>query len=333
MNKPLIAVDSDIPFLCGRLEPFCRVKYLHQSEFNPATVADADAMMIRTRTRCDRRLLSGSNVKMIATATIGMDQFDLPACREMGIKVCNAPGCNAPGVAQYVWSVISRLGVPEGSTVGIVGVGNVGSIVAEWGRLFGYRILTSDPPAFAAGKNLPEETDLSTLCRESDVVTLHTPMTRDGLHPTYHLISHKELSEMRPGALLINAARGPVTDTKALKQAIASRGIRAAIDCWEGEPQIDLELLKMADVATYHIAGYSTEGKQRATRMALQAIASFFGFEPDVSGLAPDYKPNPNLTLERVAESFDPFPVMKELLADPEAFDTLRADYKYRNEP
>jgi len=331
--KPLIAVDSDIPFLRGRLEPFADVRYLRQDEFTRDSVADADAMMIRTRTRCNRALLEGSRVKIIATATIGMDQFDLPACREMGITAVNAPGCNAPGVAQYVWSVIGRMGVKPGSTIGVVGVGNVGSIVAQWGRQFGYRILTSDPPAVEAGRRLPEEVEPEELFSRSDVVTLHTPMTRSGTHPTYHLVSDPLLKLMRPGTLLINAARGPVTDTDALLRAISDRGIRVAIDCWEGEPETNADLLRLADVATFHIAGYSTEGKQRATRMALHAIAGHFGFSPSYEGLAGDYRPDSGLTLRRVVDSFDPTPIMELLRRNPESFDRLRAEYQYRNEP
>lgn len=332
-KKIKIAADADIPFLRGRLEPFCEVRYLSQDEFTPANIADADGLMIRTRTRCGRELLAGSNVKIIATATIGMDQFDLPACREMGIKAVNAPGCNAPAVAQYVWSVILRAGVPEGSVIGIVGAGNVGSIVRDWGRKFGYRVLISDPPAAEEGRLGEPDVPLGELCRRSDVVTLHTPLTRSGVHSTYHLIGEAELAAMKDGALLINAARGAVLDTRALIPHLESGRLHAAIDCWEGEPEIDRDLLRLADTATFHIAGYSAQGKQRATRMALCAISSFFGFEPDFSGLAGDYAEDPRLTPERVVESFDPAPVMDALRNAPERFDRLRAEYQYRDEP
>lgn len=336
---PLIAADADIPFLEGRLDGLARVRLLRQDEFTREAVADADAMMIRTRTRCNRDLLEGSHVGFIATATIGMDQFDLPACRQMGIGVRNAPGCNAPGVAQYVWASLMHAGIdPKEITIGVVGHGNVGTIVAEWGELLGVRVLVNDPPKEEAmrarGENVPANyTDLDTLLRNCDVVTLHTPMTREGAHPTFHLIGGHEMEMMREDAVLINAARGPVIDTEAVKKAIRQKGIKAIIDCWEGEPVIDLELLDLAMTATYHIAGYSLEGKQRATRQALEAIGEHFGFKPDLSGLAAPYTPFRSLDAATVRDSFDPAPVMAELKAAPRQFDTLRAAYTYRPEP
>lgn len=331
-GRPLIAVDSDIPFIRGRLEGNCDVRYLSQDEFTPSAVRDADGMIIRTRTRCDRRLLEGSRVKVIATATIGMDQFNLDDCRELGIAVYNAPGCNAPGVAQYVWSSLIRLGLsPENTVIGIIGAGNVGSIVAEWGEAMGARVLLNDPPLEAEGrKNLMSLEEMLPQC---DVVTLHTPYIKTGNWPTHHLLGEREIGMLKPGAVVVNAARGPVLDTRALCAGIRDKGLRAVIDCWEGEPVVDPELLNLADIATYHIAGYSLEGKQRATRMALSAIARHFGFTPDISGLAEAYVPGRKISPEIIKESFDPMPVMRELLAAPQDFDRLRAAYQYRKEP
>lgn len=330
--RPLIAVDSDIPFIRGRLEPFCDVRYLSQDEFTPVSVRDADGMIIRTRTRCDKALLEGSAVKVIATATIGMDQFNLADCRELGIEVHNSPGCNAPGVAQYVWSSVLRLGLrPEETVIGVVGAGNVGSIVAEWGRDMGASVLLNDPPLESAGGG--GFVSLEEMIPRCDVVTVHTPYSKSGDFPTHHLIGEKEIALMKPGAVVINAARGPVTDTRALCRGIREKGVRCVIDCWEGEPHTDPELLSLAEIATYHIAGYSLEGKQRATRMAMTAIADYFGFTPDISGLAAPYIPGKGITPERIAESFDPEPVMRGLRGNPGAFDRLRAEYKYRKEP
>ena len=156
-KRPRIIVDDNIPFIKGRLEPFADTVYADQFGFTPELVRDADAMVIRTRTRCDENLLKGSKVKIIATATIGMDQFDLGWCRDNGITCRNSPGCNAPGVAQYVWSALLRSGFdPERHTLGVVGCGNVGSIVADWGRRLGADVLVNDPPKAAAGASLPE---------------------------------------------------------------------------------------------------------------------------------------------------------------------------------
>lgn len=328
-----IVIDSDIPYIRGRLEPFAETLYVDQWGFTPENVKDADAMIIRTRTRCNRELLEGSSVKAIATATIGMDQFDLEWCREAGIHVRNAPGCNAPAVAQYVWSCLLREGFdPAKHTLGVVGCGHVGSIVADWGRRLGAKILVNDPPKAEAGELEGEHTELADLLAQSDAVTLHTPMTKTGKHPSYHLIGERELSRMRNGAILINAARGPVLETAALVKELEAGRLRAVIDTWEGEPNLNRDLLRLSDIATFHIAGYSDEGKQRATRMAVQAIADRFGLDVDTSDLAPAYTPPAELTAEKIVASFDPTPIMESLRKNPEEFDRLRAAYKFRPE-
>ena len=330
--KPKIIIDDNIPYIQGRLEPVANVEYVDQFGFTPDNVRNADAMVIRTRTRCNSSLLAESGVKIIATATIGVDQIDIPWCENAGIKVVNSPGCNAPAVAQYVWSALLRKGFdPKKHTLGVVGCGNIGSIVAEWGRILGARILVSDPPKQEAG--IPNDyVSLETLMKECDAVTLHTPLTRDGNHPTYHLISDKEIAAMKPGAIFINAARGPVLDTQAILQPLHDGKISAVIDTWEGEPDINRELLDLADIATFHIAGYSRQGKERATRMVLEELEKFFGFEVDKSGLAPAYISPKDLTAESIISSYDPAIDTAALRSDPAAFDTLRRNYNYREE-
>lgn len=331
-----VIVDKDIPYIKGRLEAAgIETVYTGQNDFTPALIHDADALLIRTRTRCDRRLLENSSVRLIATATIGMDQIDTAWCEARGIKVRNAPGCNAPGVAQYVWSTLLRLWKisddREGydklkhKTLGIVGCGNVGSIVKEWGEKLGVNIIVSDPPK---GFDYP----LTRLMAESDAVTLHTPLTLNGLYPTHHLIGAKELAAMRDGAILINAARGPVVDFNALRPEVLSHRILTAVDTWEGEPVIDEEILKNVDYGTFHIAGYSLEGKQRATRMVLEAVEDIFDVRLDKSGLAPDYMGIDNLTVGRILNSFDPAPITSQLRQSPGEFDILRNNYILRNE-
>ena len=333
-KRPRIIVDDNIPFIKGRLEPFADTVYADQFGFTPELVRDADAMVIRTRTRCDENLLKGSKVKIIATATIGMDQFDLGWCRDNGITCRNSPGCNAPGVAQYVWSALLRSGFdPERHTLGVVGCGNVGSIVADWGRRLGADVLVNDPPKAAAGASLPGLVELPELLREADAVTLHTPLTRDGEWPSFHLIGEAALALMKPGALLVNAARGPVADNAALRRAVASGHIRAVIDTWEGEPKLDKELLSLLKYGTFHIAGYSLEGKQRATRMVREAIGEHFGFAPDLSGLEGPYKAPARISAKAILDSYNPISDTLQLKADPDAFDTLRANYSFRREP
>lgn len=327
-----IIADDNIPFLKGRLEEEAEVTYVDQWGFTPELVKDADALVIRTRTRCDKSLLQGSGVRLIATATIGMDQIDREWCAANGITVRNAPGCNAPGVAQYVWSSLLRMGFDlRKDTIGIVGCGNVGSIVREWGEALGARILVSDPPKEEAGA-AGEYTALEELLERSDAVTLHTPLTKSGKHATHHLIGERELSLIREGKILVNAARGPVVDFKALKPHVTCGRIRAVIDTWEGEPEIDSELLGAVKYGTFHIAGYSRQGKERATRMALEAVKDTLGIKADISGLESAYTGTPGLTPERIVSSYDPAGDTIALREKPEEFDILRKNYIYREE-
>ncbi len=334
-----IVADDNIPFLKGRLEPFADVTYTGQFGFTPEMVRNADALLIRTRTRCDEQLLGGSDVSLVATATIGMDQIDIPWCEANGIEVRNSPGCNAPGVAQYVWSSLLRLGMKPGThTIGVVGHGNVGTIVAAWGEAMGFDVILCDPPKAERLRNEGRADEarryvpLDELIRKSDAVTLHTPLTRGGDHPTFHLIDDKVVPLMRPGQILVNAARGPVVGNDTFLSAIG-KGVRAVIDTWEGEPALDRRLLEKAEIGTFHIAGYSLEGKQRATRMVLEAVDNRFGTETDKSGLAPAWENDWFIEAERILESYDPFADDRALREAPEDFDRLRGAYNYRPEP
>ncbi len=327
-------VDRYIPFIEGRLEPFGEVAYLDPKAIDADAVADADALAIRTRTHCNASLLAESRVCAIATATIGTDHLDLEWCADNGIATFNAPGCNAPGVAQYVWSALLRLGLKPGDTVGVVGVGNVGSIVAAWGRMMGFRILLCDPPKQRLQGDDSDDIyhSLQEVMAQSDAVTLHTPLTRLGEDATYHMVGEAELAQMRRGAVLVNAARGGVVDEAALKQVMRRNGVRAVIDTWEREPQIDRELLAVAEYATCHIAGYSEEGKRRATRMTLENFERFYGIEIDKSGLTERYQMPESISPEAIVASYDPMTDTALLRANPEQFEQLRSSYNYRKE-
>lgn len=328
----MLIIDDNIPYIQGRIDPTVPVTYTDQFGFTPELVHDADALVIRTRTRCDEALLADSSVRLVATATIGTDQIDLPWCTSHGITVRNSPGCNAPGVAQYVWSALLRMGLTPGQhRVGVVGCGNVGGIVAEWGRTLGFDVVVSDPPRQERGigdNYLP----LDTLLATCDAITLHTPLTHDGKHPSYHLIGGSELSLMRRGSILVNAARGPVVEQNALRDALQQGHIRAVIDTWEFEPQTDPEILRLAEYATFHIAGYSRQGKERATRMVLEALEDVLHIRSDRRGLAGAYSPLTDLTAEAIVTSYDPGEDTTSLRQNPTAFDTLRRNYHYRDE-
>lgn len=330
-----IIADDNIPYLKGRLEPLAEVIYTDQFGFNPELVKDADALLIRTRTRCNEALLSGSRVRLVATATIGTDQIDIPWCNSRGIRVASSPGCNAPAVAQYVWSALLRLGFrpSDGMRLGVVGNGNIGSIVTRWGRLMGAEVVICDPPKERAG--IAEHyMPLQELMHSCDAVTFHTPLTFDGSDPTYHLAGEKELALLRPGSILINASRGPVVDNKSLSDRIGQGDIRVALDVWEGEPKPNRGLLSAVDYGTFHIAGYSRQGKERATRMILEAVEREFGVEIDKTGLTGVYLPENDgrISAEGIMASYDPMTDSAPLKMNPDAFDILRKNYNYREE-
>lgn len=328
-----IVCDKNIPFLEGRLKD-TELVALPAPEITREAVADADGIIVRTRTRCDSSLLEGSKVRAAATATIGTDHLDLEWLAAQGIAASNAPGCNAPGVAVYVWSSLLRNGFdPARHTLGVVGCGHVGSIVADWGGRLGAKVVCCDPPLQEAGNDSRAYLPLEEVLSLSDAVTLHTPLTRGGEYPTFHMIDSKSLRSLKPGAILVNAARGEVVDTPAVCDAIESGRIgKAIIDTWEHEPDINHQLLGLSDIATPHIAGYSVEGKQRATRMALEAISRALGIEADLSGLAPAYSEPAVITPQAIIVHFDPKPLTAALKGSPSDFELLRNSYPLHSE-
>ncbi|MDE7388850.1 MAG: 4-phosphoerythronate dehydrogenase [Muribaculaceae bacterium] len=321
-----IIIESHIPFIKGLLEQRGhRVTYLPPEEITPEAVRDVDTLIIRTRTRACEALLAGSRVRHVITATIGTDHIDRTWCEANGIRISNAPGCNAPAVAQYVIASIAAvkggLEAMRGLTIGIVGVGHVGSIVEHWATTNGIRVLRNDPPR-AAAEGADGFTDLATIAEEADVITFHTPLDAT----TYHLCGTELLEAVKRRPMIINAARGPVVDTCALIDALRSgRVSAAAIDCWEGEPNVNRELLALAAIATPHVAGYSLEGKQRASAMAAVAAAGSVRAEIPPVAMSP--------TLSEIIESYDPIADTKALKSAPDDFESLRNCYNYRTEP
>ena len=330
-----IIVEANIPYIKGLLETFGEVIYLPAKSIDATAVKDADALFVRTRTRCDSTLLAGSRVKFVATATIGTDHIDLDYCRNAGIEVCNAPGCNAPAVAQYVFSVIGHYmnGSPvKGMTLGVVGVGHVGSSIARWGERLGMKVLRCDPPR--QRREGGEFASLNDIAAKADFVTFHTPLTTGGENPTFHLADKDFFKAVRSCRLLINSARGGVVDETALKAALDEGSVMAAaIDCWEHEPAIDASLLDRLFAGTPHIAGYSKEGKMRATTMALEGFERHFGVT--VAGKPTVEAPLLGADINSIGEamsSYNPLDDTARLASDLTAFESLRNNYDLRDE-
>lgn len=320
-----VIIDKGIPFLEGVFPPEIEVLHLSPEDITPESVRYADALFVRTRTQINKELLHGSNVRFVATATIGFDHIDQDYCREAGIHWVSCPGCNAQAVCDYVEEAIASsphcLIASSPLTIGIVGYGHVGKLVAQMAERKGYKVLLSDPPL---GIGLPLE-QLAPLC---DVLTFHTPLTREGEYPTYHLCDANILRLCKPGTLIINAARGGVIDEQALllclsPLASSPHRLIASIDCWENEPKINQDLLKYVELASFHIAGYSIQGKMNASERCLRAFCEFFSLpilsiNKKVVPLQGDSEPG---WLKRISD---------QLKAAPEHFEQLRKQYKLR---
>ena len=338
-----IVADSKIPFLKGVFEPFAEVVYIEGGKITHDDIIDADAIIIRTRTRCDAALLDGTRVQMIATATIGMDHIDLYYCASHGIEVHNAEGCNAGGVMQYVFSalygVAARKAIKlDDFTFGIVGVGHVGKMVEKMAKYLGFNVLLCDPPrAEAEG---PEGfCSLEYLLANSQIVSMHVP-----LDSSTRNMADKSFFDLMPvGAIFINASRGEVVDEEALMQSLPKFGA-VIIDTWKNEPDINEDLMEMVDIATPHIAGYSYQGKQNGTAASVQAVARHFGFEPlydfypeaDAVGHEPVLLDLKGKKQGEVAAVFQyNYPIFTDdfrLRMQPGNFERMRSEYQYRRE-
>ena len=338
-----IVADIDVPFLEGVFEPYAEVVYKKGTEISHDDLADADVLIVRTRTRCDAALLEGTKVSMVATATIGMDHIDLDYCREHGIEVTNAAGCNAGGVMQYVFSalygVAARKGIKiDGGTFGVIGAGNVGEKVAKMAEHLGFNVLRCDPPR--AAKEGPEGfCSLEHLLENSQIVTLHVPLDET----TRGMANEDFFTLMQPGAIFINSARGEVVDEQALIAANPKFGA-IIIDTWNNEPDVNEDLIDLVDIATPHIAGYSFQGKQNGTTMTVKSVAAHFGIDELRDFQAVDDLPDHGPVLldlkgknqGEIAAVFQyNYPIFTDdfrFRMEPEKFEKLRTEYQYRRE-
>jgi len=276
-----VIADANIPFLPGVLDPYAEVRYLPSSEIHRESIRGSDALFIRTRTRCGPQLLDGSGIKFIATASIGFDHIDTHYCESRHITWVHAPGCNSWSVTQYVASALLTVARTKNfdlsrMTIGIVGVGNVGRKVAGLAQSLGLRVFLNDPPRMRT-EGRDGFVDLDELMTESDIISFHVPLIHDGVDKTQHMADESFFAKLGHKAVLLNTSRGPVVETRALKDALRKGNIDACVlDVWENEPDIDRELLDAVDIATPHIAGYSADGKANGTAVCVREMNSFF---------------------------------------------------------
>lgn len=292
-----IVVDQDIPGAVEALAPLGEVRAVGGRGLGPESLADADALIVRSVTRVDANLLAGTAVRFVGTITSGTDHVDLRYLADRGIAFASAAGCNAETVSQYVFTAIAHLADgldfdPRGRTLGVVGVGRIGSRVARWAEAVGMRVLRCDPPLVRRGHGAGF-VDIETLLSASDLVTLHVPLTRDGPDATFRLIDSVRLSRMKPGAILIHTARGDVVDEPALLASIRSgRHAAVVLDVWHGEPAINRDVADAVAVATPHVAGYSVEARRRGLAMIVNALRREL---PGASGDKAAAEPQPPL--------------------------------------
>ena len=366
-----VTVDSDIPFIKGIIEPFADVEYLKGTDITREVVMESDALIIRTRTRCNSDLLNGTKVKFIASATIGSDHVDIEWCKSQGIYFTNAAGCNAWGVVQYVITAIfylydKRGESPEGKVLGIIGAGNVGERLAKLAQDLGFKVLRCDPPLKSLLTKDPlyfssevaslrdegnpfrvdrselsfeDYADLEYLLNYSDIVTLHVPLNSS----TINMANDHFFQSMKEGAVFINSSRGEViSEPSLLKFREKLSGV--VLDVWRGEPDINRYLLSVADITTPHIAGYSLQGKINASVVSLNNLGRFFGFdalsklpfeyqEPRRINFVPVRENDPFVNLSNLIFSlYDIWEDSKSLKDNPLRFESLRDNYAYREE-
>ncbi|WP_455806935.1 4-phosphoerythronate dehydrogenase PdxB [Pseudomonas fluorescens] len=304
----LIVADENIPLLDAFFAGFGEIRRVPGRSIDRATVEQADVLLVRSVTNVNRALLEGSKVRFVGTCTIGTDHLDLEYFSEAGITWSSAPGCNARGVVDYVLGSLMTLAEIEGvdltqRTYGVVGAGEVGGRLIRVLKGLGWNVKVCDPPRQAAEGG--DYVSLEQIIEQCDVISLHTPLTRSGDGATWHLFDQQRLQQLKPGAWLINAARGPVVDNVALRNVLLDReDLQAVLDVWEAEPEVDVALAELCVLATPHIAGYSLDGKQRGTAQIYQAYCEFSG-QPAVIQLS-DLLPAPWLSEVTLHADSDP---------------------------
>ncbi len=345
-----IIIDDKIPYIKGALEPFAEVVYLPGNKTTAEVVKDADALIMRTRTKCNKEILEGSAVKFIATATIGFDHIDTEYCRSAGIEWTNAPGCNAESVNQYIssalfsYSMRKRFDLKD-KTIGIVGVGQVGSRVAKTCKIIGMKVLLNDPPR-ERKEGHSKFVSLKTIQEQADIITFHVPLNMVDEDATFHLANEYFLQKLKNKPLIINSCRGEIFDSEAVYNAKEAGEISGfIIDCWENEPELDLDLLEQSEYGTPHIAGYSKDGKANGTKMSVQAVSRFFNLgidnwqptevelpentEIEIDG---NQRREYSVLAEAILSTYDIETDDETLKEAPHLFEKLRGDYAVRRE-
>ncbi|WP_286238012.1 4-phosphoerythronate dehydrogenase PdxB [Neptuniibacter halophilus] len=350
-NKKLkILADENMPMAREIFSRFGEVILRPGREIGAADLVGIDALLVRSVTRVDQALLADSPVQFVGTATIGTDHVDQAYLAQRKICFSNAPGCNADAVVEYVLSCIFLLAAQQGfnpaeRVYGIIGVGNVGGRLQRRLQALGYKVLLNDPPRAEQESGFVE---LDSLLQQADIICAHTPLTRSGKHPSYHLLGSEQLGRLRENAILLNAGRGPVIDNTALLQIGRQRSdLTFVLDVWEHEPAVDPALAQRCAIVSPHIAGYSLDGKIRGTYMLYQALCRHLGeacgeslndFLPEAElAWTPEEGRSPLEIMQLIYDPREDDRLLRETLnlpldAQKKAFDQLRKGYRVRRE-
>ncbi|HEX7357084.1 MAG TPA: 4-phosphoerythronate dehydrogenase [Ignavibacteriaceae bacterium] len=348
-----IVVDENIAFADKAFNQIGDVTLISGREITNSVLKNADVLIVRSITKIDEQLLKNTPIKFVGTATIGTDHIDLDYLKKNNIAFADAKGCNAYSVAEYTVAALLNLSLRlkfklDEKSIGIVGVGNVGSKVADFTKALGMKVLLNDPPLQRDGDSR-EFVDLDEILK-CDIITIHTPLNLKGADKTYHLFDVEKLNKIRDYSILINTSRGPVINNPALLESIEDKHFNAVLDVWEDEPEVNINLLKKVKIATPHIAGYSYEGKVNGTKLIYNALCNFlkteksFQFDlarPDNSKLQFNETENFAIGLNNLIKSIYPIEDddknMRKMLEMNKAermnfFDLLRKNYPVRRE-
>jgi erythronate-4-phosphate dehydrogenase len=346
-----IIADENIIFVKEAFSGLGDVHLYGGREITNAILKDADALLVRSVTDVNVSLLAGTNVKFVGTATIGTDHIDIPYLAEKGIFFTDAKGCNSDAVAEYVFTALLNISNEQnfslkGKSLGVVGVGNIGSRIVRLAGTLGMNVLQNDPPLKRKTGN-KQFLELKNLMNV-DIITFHVPLNMEGEDRTFHLFDHEKIDSLKDSAIIINASRGPVIENNALDQLIAKKHFTAVLDVWENEPKINMSLLPKIKFGSPHIAGYSYEGKINGTGILYNALCGFLNKKTEWTPVIPKAE-NPIITINGISSpekelfkavnhvysiSSDDYSIKGILnAADPgKYFDNLRKNYKLRRE-
>ena len=275
-----IVADENIALLDAF---FAHLGKLHKGAGRQLSVSDvkaADVLLVRSVTPVNAQLLQESRVRFVGSATIGDDHLDKQWLDSQLITWRTAPACNAQSVVEYVFAALAYLSKNKNlelshKVLGIIGLGNVGSLLARFAQKLGFKVIGYDP--FTQHTAI-EQVELEVLLQQADIVSLHTPLTKTGAYPSFHLLNENNLGKLKQSVILLNSGRGAVIDNQALLAFMTQKPhviTGLVLDVWEDEPLVNVVLANRADLATPHIAGYSLEGKCRGTEMIYQRLCQY----------------------------------------------------------